>query len=78
MFELLIGQRLLFKVETKVGQSIHFGGSYVVRRVCADQGDIIKMLELKGGETTPTKVIFTPPFSNLGSQTIDVEESISL
>lgn len=63
----LIGKRMLFKVETKVNESVHFGGTFPVRRICLDE-DIIAMFELSGADLTPIKVdcylIFVPPLGH--------------
>ncbi|KAJ1377218.1 hypothetical protein SESBI_49105 [Sesbania bispinosa] len=61
----LIGQEFLFRVERKEDAKFVSEGSYVVRRVCADQSVID---EFKGvvDEETPLKNKFEPAFSKLG------------
>lgn len=69
----LIGRRLLFKVETKLNTSLQFEATFPVRRICEDE-DIIAMFDLAGGDCTPTKALFTPPFSNVDTS-VDLEET---
>lgn len=55
-FDVLVGKKLLFKVERRVYGSFSLDGSFKVKRIC-DDDMIIKAYEREFGSTTPSEVV---------------------